>query len=277
MSDKLKKEFENFESSPSEELWENIKSQLIKPKFNWLAFLTITGAGVLVLGAIILILSPIVKENKVTNLIEKEINKNTTTITPGEKPIVEKQDIVLTKNSVKEEKNNPITNYVEPKANNTVKYDNNIVNQNNNVQLKEEEKSTNKLIKNPSFYSNSSKTTNLKTNSFIRQQELSNKSPEINTNDTNTARLQLFIPNAFTPNEPTNNTFKPAFTNLKSYEMNIFNRNGVLLFTSKDINRGWNGYYNGRLCDFGAYVYVIKFENLEGVSNLQRGSVTLIR
>lgn len=277
MSDKLKKEFENFEYSPSEELWENIKSQLIKPKFNWLAFLTIIGAGVLVLGAIILILSPVVKENKVTNLIEKEINKNTTTITQGEQPIEEKQDIVLTQNSVKEEKNNPITNYVEPKANNTVKYDNNIANQNNNVQLKKEEKTTTKLIKNPSFSSNYSKTTNLKTNSFIQQQEISNKSPEINTNDTNTARLQLFIPNAFTPNEATNNIFKPAFTNLKSYEMNIFNRNGVLLFTSKDINRGWNGYYNGRLCDIGAYVYVIKFENLEGVSDSQKGSVTLIR
>ncbi len=277
MSDKLKKKFENFESSPSEELWENIKSQLIKPKFNWLAFSTITGAGILVLGTIILVLSPIIKENKESNSIAKEIKKNTTIIPQGKQTIVQKQDIVLTKNSIKEEKNNPITNYVEPKANNTIKYDNNIANQNNNVQLKEEEKTTTKLIKNPSFSSNSSKATNSKTNSFIQQQELTNKSQEVNTNDTNTARLQLFISNAFTPNEAINNVFKPAFTNLKSYEMNIFNRNGVLLFTSKDINRGWNGYYNGRLCDFGAYVYVIKFENLEGVSDSQRGSVTLIR
>lgn len=277
MSDKLKKKFENFESSPSEELWENIKSQLIKPKFNWLAFSTITGAGILILGTIILVLSPIIKENKESNSIAKEIKKNTTITIQGKQDIVQKQKNVLPIDDAKEERKNPITNYIDPKANNAIKYDNNIANQNNNVQLKEEEKTNNKLIKNSSFSSISSKTTNLKTNSFIQQQELANKSQEVNTNDTNTARLQLFIPNAFTPNEATNNIFKPAFTNLKSYEMNIFNRNGVLLFTSKDINIGWNGYYNGRLCDIGAYVYVIKFENLEGVSNSQRGSVTLVR
>ena len=87
----------------------------------------------------------------------------------------------------------------------------------------------------------------------------------------------MFIPNAFTPTETTNNVFKPAYTILKSYEMKIFNRSGVLLFTSKDINKGWDGYYKGRLCDIGTYVYIIKYENMEGRVYGQDGVVNLIR
>ena len=89
--------------------------------------------------------------------------------------------------------------------------------------------------------------------------------------------FRLFIPNAFTPMQNTNNVFKPAFETLKTYEMHIYNRKGLLVFTSKDINNGWNGLYKGKLCEQGAYAYIIIFKNLEGKEYKQSGTVYLIR
>ncbi|NCC18486.1 MAG: hypothetical protein EOM29_06050, partial [Bacteroidia bacterium] len=53
--------------------------------------------------------------------------------------------------------------------------------------------------------------------------------------------------------------------------------NGNLVFTSKDINYGWNGQYKGKLCEQGAYVYIVKFINLNGEQFVQKGTVNLIR
>jgi gliding motility-associated-like protein len=59
--------------------------------------------------------------------------------------------------------------------------------------------------------------------------------------------------------------------------MSIYHRNGNLVFTSKDINYGWNGHYKGKLCEQGAYVYIVKFINLNGEQFVQKGTVNLIR
>ncbi|MCL2511744.1 MAG: gliding motility-associated C-terminal domain-containing protein [Bacteroidales bacterium] len=38
----------------------------------------------------------------------------------------------------------------------------------------------------------------------------------------------------------------------------IFNRWGQLIYENTDRNRGWNGYFKGRLCEEGVYMYRIE-------------------
>ena len=276
MSDKLKKEFENFEASPDKKLWRNIKSQINKPKFNYLAFSTISGAFVIVAGIIVLFLSPIIKENKESISLKNGINNySTSPVKQGNQIITQENKIELSQNNIKIEKTNQakdnietgiiLTNNQEPKT--TIKE--------NNIQLKQEENQPAKVINTNSAISIKNIAKPIQ---FVQEEEhISTKSPVVINDDTITTRQELFLPNAFTPNYATNNIFKPASTNLKSFEMCIYNRSGVLLFTSRNINNGWNGSFRGRICDDGVYVYIIKFENLKGEIKGQRGIVNLIR
>lgn len=276
MSDRLKKEFENFEVSPDKKLWRNIKSQLIKPKFNWLAFSTISGAILIATGIIVLFLSPIIKENKESISFKNEINNYSTTPVKQENKIITQENkIELSQNNIKIEKTNQAKDNFESSIISTNKQESNTIIKDNNIQLKQDDNQPSKVINTNSAISIKNIAKPIQ---FVQEEEyISTKSPVINNDDTVTTRQKLFVPNSFTPNEAINNIFKPAFTNLKSYEMCIYNRSGVLLFTSRDISKGWNGYFKGHLCDCGVYVYVIKFENYEGKAKPQMGTVNLIR
>ncbi len=77
----------------------------------------------------------------------------------------------------------------------------------------------------------------------------------------------IFIPNAFTPDgDGLNDTFK-AVTGcpVSFFRMEIFDRWGELMFVSKDISIGWDGFYDGKLCPGDGYVYKIVYrpEGLE--------------
>ncbi|MDD4986459.1 MAG: gliding motility-associated C-terminal domain-containing protein, partial [Dehalococcoidales bacterium] len=93
---------------------------------------------------------------------------------------------------------------------------------------------------------------------------------------------KLFIPSAFTPTDPTNlanTTFKPigVFIPLDQYEFTIFNRFGQMLFTTTDIEQGWDGTFNHMVVPEGVYVYVVKFTSATKKPYERRGTVTLIR
>ena len=89
----------------------------------------------------------------------------------------------------------------------------------------------------------------------------------------------VWFPNAFTPKLETNNLFKPfTANNLEDYELYIYDRNGILVFSTKDIEEGWNGTYNGFDCKEGAYVFITKYRrNGEKRILSQKGTFTLIR
>jgi gliding motility-associated-like protein len=91
----------------------------------------------------------------------------------------------------------------------------------------------------------------------------------------------LVIPNCFTPNgDGYNERFYVESVNLSNFTMLIFNRWGQMLFETEDINEGWDGKVNGRLCPIGTYFYLIKFttECSNGIekSGDRKGSVTLL-
>jgi gliding motility-associated-like protein len=87
------------------------------------------------------------------------------------------------------------------------------------------------------------------------------------------------VPNTFTPNgDGINDIFKPVSQGIESqgYEMNIFNRWGDLLFTSKDINIGWDGTALNDVAQDGVYIYKIQFNNHHKAAQFQEGHVLLI-
>ena len=85
---------------------------------------------------------------------------------------------------------------------------------------------------------------------------------------------ELFVPNVFSPNEDgRNDIFKPRGTEPFNYEMRIYDRWGNLVFSSDDMEVGWDGTFNGTPMNSAVFVYYI----LSGGEVLEKGNVTLLR
>lgn len=90
----------------------------------------------------------------------------------------------------------------------------------------------------------------------------------------------VYIPNAFTPNgDGKNDTFGPLSINpIKSTNLNIYNRFGGIVFSSKERNYKWDGTFKGISQPVGVYVYTLTYTNGYGCETKQkRGTVKLIR
>jgi large repetitive protein len=77
---------------------------------------------------------------------------------------------------------------------------------------------------------------------------------------------------------------KPFFQKefkILSYDFQIYNRWGDLVFKTNDKNLGWNGIVNGNQATVGVYVYqlIVTYEKLEGgtAQKIVAGDCTLIR
>ncbi len=101
---------------------------------------------------------------------------------------------------------------------------------------------------------------------------------------------RIAFPNAFTPNPNgpnggywtvddmfNNDIFFPMYKGVEEFEMQIFNRWGELLFESKDVRQGWDGYYRGMICQQDVYVWRVKVTFQDGGDLTEMGDVTLIR
>jgi gliding motility-associated-like protein len=93
----------------------------------------------------------------------------------------------------------------------------------------------------------------------------------------------VFIPTSFTPNgDGLNDIFKVIANEieLEDFRFSVLNRWGQEIFTTTDIERGWNGSVNGGdyYADPGVYTYFVRFTNsVTGEIEERFGSVTVIR
>ncbi len=88
----------------------------------------------------------------------------------------------------------------------------------------------------------------------------------------------LDVPNAFAPGNGPNSEFKiikRGIANLNYFR--IFNRWGNLVFETTDIDKGWNGEYNGSPQPFGVYIYQFQAVTSTGKIFEKHGNLTLIR
>ena len=100
---------------------------------------------------------------------------------------------------------------------------------------------------------------------------------------------KLLFPNAFVWNRegPTggywqegnvnDQIFRPHFENIIEYKLQIFNRWGVLIYESKDLQKGWDGYFgNGELALQGVYVWKATGRYADGEYFDKVGDVTFL-
>ena len=78
-------------------------------------------------------------------------------------------------------------------------------------------------------------------------------------------------------NQLNDNTFRPFFTNVIEYKLQIFNRWGVLIYVSSDLQKGWDGYFgNGNLALQGVYVWKAIGRYADGIYFNKVGDVTFL-
>jgi gliding motility-associated-like protein len=88
----------------------------------------------------------------------------------------------------------------------------------------------------------------------------------------------VFVPNAFTPNgDGRNDFFGPIGKVPEGYRIQIFNRNGELVFKSSVLNYKWNGRFKGELQPTSVFIYVIEYKDMQNKSHQKKGTFTLIR
>jgi len=89
----------------------------------------------------------------------------------------------------------------------------------------------------------------------------------------------IFVPSAFTPNNDSHNDlFRTYPVGIADFEyFRVYNRWGQEVFGSSDPEQGWNGRFNGRNADAGAYVWMVKGVDYLGNTISKKGTVVLIR
>ncbi|MEE4215350.1 MAG: gliding motility-associated C-terminal domain-containing protein, partial [Bacteroidales bacterium] len=71
--------------------------------------------------------------------------------------------------------------------------------------------------------------------------------------------------------------FRPFFENVTEYKLQIFNRWGVLIFESNNLNIGWDGYFgDGNLAPQGVYVWKVTGQYADGSYFEKLGDVTFL-
>lgn len=94
--------------------------------------------------------------------------------------------------------------------------------------------------------------------------------------------LIIYVPNTFTPDgDGSNDVFTPVITegvDPSDYSFRIYNRWGELIFETSEVNRGWDGYYQGLIAKDGTYVWQMEFrKSTDAESIIKTGSLNLLR
>ena len=86
----------------------------------------------------------------------------------------------------------------------------------------------------------------------------------------------IYVPTAFTPNNNGLNDvwFIPALSAYPEFTISVFNRQGQLLFYTKNSNKPWDGKYKGMPQPVGAYVYMIE---IKLAKKILKGTLMLVR
>ena len=280
--EEFRERLKNFREQPPEAMWDNISKQVAKPRHTGLVVSIVAVTLVLAGFVALLVSAPKGSTSKTSQALSQ--TKNT-------------ENSLAVNTSKSEQSKTPFYSAKTPKEiNETPFYSDETAKEQNhsaatnlqgeNLQISTvQTKQENASSKNPNIIAAEPKKVEKnrngnplpqKTASINRELKTdTQKAPEISQRDT--VRSQLFVPNAFTPLSDKNNLFKPAQADVSDYRMNIYNRQGVLLFDSEDITHGWDGRSKGEVCPSGTYVYVISFRDTEGKPHTQKGTLMLLK
>ena len=89
-----------------------------------------------------------------------------------------------------------------------------------------------------------------------------------------------YSPNAFSPNgDGVNDLFAPILTDIdyETYEINIFNRWGDIVFQTNNYDESWDGTFKGENLPQAVYTYKITYKTRRGLEKQERGDIVLIK
>ena len=88
---------------------------------------------------------------------------------------------------------------------------------------------------------------------------------------------ELYVPNSFTPNGDNHNElFEIYALNVYSFNMIITNRWGELIYQTDDIQKFWDGKFEGRLVPEGDYLYFIELLGKDREKFIKQGTINVI-
>lgn len=300
IDDIFKDKFNQFEAPVSDGLWDKIqenpqwKQNIRKRKIKKLSiYATLTTIVICACVLLLLHKSTPSNENIETRLIAEQrtdevqqaADESTVTNTLHEETAVNnttKNNTITTVTSDSPAPNTNTTTSVDETNPNSIPNKTDITeNQENNTSLT----SSTPNIKTPS----TDKPTKSQSNDTPQADNKgeNNSSSEMSSSSNNSTtpapeiqnRSLFSIPNAFTPNgDGLNDVFRPITSaDIMQYQLDIFSMNGQHLFSSKNIEYGWNGEFQGGLMDNGSYVYIIKYKDENGKEHIDKGQLLLIR
>lgn len=91
---------------------------------------------------------------------------------------------------------------------------------------------------------------------------------------------EVYFPNSFTPNGDTkNDDFGPLgnITAISNYHLQVYNRYGEIVFSSRDPIEKWNGFYKSKLNSPGSFVWFVAYTYKSRFKRSEQGTVTIIR
>jgi gliding motility-associated-like protein len=104
------------------------------------------------------------------------------------------------------------------------------------------------------------------------------KTIRINVDNVNCGEPNIFVPNAFTPNNDGNNDIlKVRGRWISKLQFVVYNRWGQEMFTTTDLNNGWNGVFKGNEVAPDVYNYYLQVTCLDNKIFTKRGNTTLIK
>ena len=114
---------------------------------------------------------------------------------------------------------------------------------------------------------------------FALSPSLAQRNVSIDNQEKNIKSTKILIPTAFSPNnDGINDEFKlDNIADEQLIEFRVFNRWGTILYSTKDIHRGWNGTYKGEIQPVGIYGYIVQIKLSDGREELYKGTVTLVK
>lgn len=89
----------------------------------------------------------------------------------------------------------------------------------------------------------------------------------------------LLVPTGFSPNgDGVNDLFRIFNTNIKLNNLSIYNRWGNLVFSTTNLNEGWDGTYQNTEQELGVYTWTANYTiTKSGKRKSAKGNVTLVR
>ena len=90
---------------------------------------------------------------------------------------------------------------------------------------------------------------------------------------------QLYLPTAFSPNgDGLNDVFKVFPVGMAQFELlSIYDRFGKIIFSSKNVTRGWDGTFKNDPQSAGTYIWTVSGTDYKGNKMMRKGTVVLVR